>query len=196
MTTQSRAARSRRPGHRLVRRIGVLSLLGVALVAAGCGGAPDQNASAGTTVVQDGVSYEVQTSRELNPLEPDDRNLLTGMSRRELADTPGAVLVGVFLQASNDGSTPRRAIAAPQLLSAEGQVFRPLALPPVDPFTYRGGRLAPGGQLPTPDSEAAQGPDQGSLVVYRVPAATFMTDRPFVVRFGTTEHAASVQLDL
>jgi hypothetical protein len=52
------------------------ALVAAALVAAGCGPPPDRNAPAGTTVVQDGVWYSVQTSRELDPDSPDDRVFL------------------------------------------------------------------------------------------------------------------------
>jgi hypothetical protein len=177
------------------RRLACWSGLALTLLAAGCGGgAPNQDAPAGTDVLQDGVSYEVQSSRELNPLEPDDRALLTGVPRRKLGDMSDAALVGVFLQA--DDSKPHRAVAAPQLISAERQVFKPMPLPRVDAFAYRGRRLAPGAQLPDPDSAAAEGPEDGLTLVYRVPDSTFTTDRPFIVRFGPTDRAASVQLDL
>jgi hypothetical protein len=174
-----------------------MALAALTLFAVGCGGGtPNQDAPAGTQVRQGGVSYAVQSSRELNPFEPDDRTLLTGVPRRKLADMSGAALVGVFLQARNDGSTTHRAIAEPELISAEGQVFKPMPLPAVDAFAYRGRRLAPGAQLPGPDSAAAEGPEDGSMLVYRVPDSTFITDRPFIMRFGSTDRAASVQLDL
>jgi hypothetical protein len=176
---------------------GGLALTAATLVATGCGAGPppNQDAPAGTAVVEDGVTYAVQTSRELNPLVADDRALLGGMSRRRIQKGETA-LVGVFLEAVNNGSRAHTAFRAPQLVSAEGQVFKPLKLPTGDPFAYRGGRIAAGGQLPGPDSAAAEDAESGSVLVYRVPSSTFVTDRPFVVRFGTTDRAASVQLDL
>jgi hypothetical protein len=168
----------------------------VATLVAGCGGAPDRDAPSGTTVVQSGVAYSVQTSRELNPAEPDDRALLDGVRRVGRLDGPDSTLLGVFLQATDQTQDPRRAVAAPQLVDAFGRVFRPLHLPAGDPSIYRGGRLAPGQQIPNPDSNAAQGPENGAALVYRVPTDVFLTDRPFTLRFGPGARAASVQLDI
>jgi hypothetical protein len=174
--------------------IATCGLVAAALLAAGCGAPPDTNAPDGTTVTQDGVDYAVQTSRELNPHDADDREFLGG--RTKGLDAPGTTLVGVFLQARNDASSERRAIAAPQLVNAFGQTFEPLSLPRTDPFAYRGGRLAAGHEIPGPQSVAKESPENGALVVYRVPTGVFVSDRPFTLRFGTDDRAASVQLDL
>jgi hypothetical protein len=172
-----------------------LTAVGVAVsvLLAGCGAPPDHDAPDGTTVTQDGVAYSVEISRELNADDPDDRAFLGG--RREDAG-PDTTLLGVFLQARNGASTARRAFAAPRLVTAFGATYRPLTLPPADPFAYRGGRLAPGAEIPGPQSVAAESPEEGSVLVYRVPAGVFMTDRPFTLRFGSDDRAASVQLDL
>jgi hypothetical protein len=106
------------------------------------------------------------------------------------------VLVGVFLQVSNGDSRPRLAIAQPEMISAEGQVFKPMPLRAVDAYAYRGVHLAPRAQSPAPNSVAAESTEGGSVLVYRVPDATFITDRPFIARFGGTDSSASVQLDL
>jgi hypothetical protein len=175
----------------------VLALLAVSLVAAGCGDrAPDRDAQAGLSVHENGVTYLVLSSRELNASDPADRALLTGVPRRRLGYANDTALVGVFLQANNEGPKTRVADPAPEIVSAEGQVYRPMALPRIDPFAYHGGRLAPGAVVPGPDTAAAQGPEQAAMVVYRVPDSVFLTDRPFVMRFGSTDRAASVQLDL
>lgn len=171
------------------------ALLSAALLA-GCGGPPDRNAPAGTTVMQDGVAYSVQISRELNPVEPDDRALLGGLAGNKALDGFGTTLVGVFLQARDDVAGPRRAVASPQLVSAFGEVFQPLPLAATNPFAYHGGRLAPAQEIPDPVSPAAEGPVDGAALIYQVPASTFTTDRPFTLRFGSNARAASVQLDL
>jgi hypothetical protein len=162
----------------------------------GCDSSPERDAPSGTTVAQDGVAYSVQTSRELNPADPDDRPVLGGLHGVKRLDGPDRTLVGVFLQASDEAKAPRRAVAAPQLVDAFGRVFRPVPLPTGNPFAYRGGRLAPGQQIPKPDSDAAQGPENGAALVYQVPTDVFLTDRPFTLRFAPGRHAASVQLDL
>jgi hypothetical protein len=172
------------------------ALIAAALLIAGCGDGPPpaRNAPDGTDVTQDGVDYAVQTSRELNPDDPDDRAFLGGRSKG--LDGPGMTLLGVFLQARNDASSPRRALAAPRLVTAFGETFEPLPLPSTDPFAYRGRRLMPGHKIPAPQSLAMESPENGAVLVYRVPTGVFVGDRPFTVRFGTDDRAASVQLDL
>lgn len=166
-----------------------------AVLLAGCGDkAPDRNAQAGLTVTQDGVAYSVQYSRELDPEAPDDRTFLGGRAMR--LDTPDTTLVGVWLQAQDTASGPRNAVAAPELVNAFGEAFRPITLPSNDPFAYRARRLAPGAQMPGPQSVAAQSPEGGLILVYRVSTEEFLSDRPFTMRFGSSERAASVQLDL
>jgi hypothetical protein len=169
-------------------------LIAAALLVAGCGPPPDRNAPDGTTVTQDGVDYAVQTSRELNPDDADDRAFLGG--RTKGMDAPGTTLLGVFLHARNDASAPRRALAAPQLVDAFGRTFEPVPLPATDPFAYRGRLLAPGQEISVPQSVARESPENGSILVYRVPTGIFVSDRPFTLRFGTDDRAASVQLDL
>jgi hypothetical protein len=195
--TMPSAAR-KRPLRRRGRVAGAaaLALLAASALLGGCGPAPNVDAPSGTTVTQDGVAYSVGISRALNPLEPDDRALLGTLARRKGLDGPDTTLVGVFLQAQDDASAVRHAVASPQMVSADGQSFRPLRLPAGDPFAWRGGRLAPGEQLPDPGSAGAEAPQGGAVVVYRVPTDVFITDRPFVLRFGPGDRAASVQLDL
>jgi hypothetical protein len=168
-----------------------------ALVAAGCGDpAPNSNAQEGTAVVQDGINYFVQDSRALNPRDPDDRALLTGVRHVNRLDGTGQTLIGVFLQAQNEVSGTRATDPAPVITSAEGQSYTPITLPRSNPYAYRGGRLAPDGEIPAPDSASGESTADGALLVYRVPADIFITDRPFTLAFGPGAHAASVQLDL
>jgi hypothetical protein len=171
------------------------ALLAATLVVAGCGAPPEHNAPAGTSVVRDGIAYSVQTSRALNPLDPDDGSLLEGFRDAKRLDGPDTTPVVVFLQAMNEASGTRRAIMAPQLIDAFGRVFRPLD-PVGNGLDYHGGRLSAGQQIPDPRSDAAEGPADGAALIYRVPADVFLADRPFTLRFGAGDGAASVQLDL
>ena len=175
----------------------VLALVAAALVAAGCGDpAPNRNAQEGTAVVQRGINYFVQDSRALNPNDPDDRALLTGVRHVNRLDGTGQTLIGVFLQAQNEVSSTRGTDPAPVMTSAEGQSYLPITLPRGNPYAYRGGRLAPGAEIPAPDSAGGESSEDGALLVYRLPADIFITDRPFTLAFGAGAHAASVQLDL
>ena len=147
-------------------------------------------------MVQGGINYFVQDSRALNPNDPDDRALLTGVRHVNQLDGTGQTLIGVFLQAQNEVSSTRGTDPAPVMTSAEGQSYLPITLPRSNPYAYRGGRLAPGAEIPAPDSASGESTEDGALLVYRVPADIFITNRPFTLAFGPGAHAASVQLDL
>jgi hypothetical protein len=147
-------------------------------------------------VTQDGVAYSVQISRELDPLEGDDRAMIAGLPHLASLERENTTLVGVFLEAANQSAGVRRAVAAPELVSAEGQHYRPLRAPAGNLYAYRGGALRPRQEIPAPTSPSAQTYADGSLVVYRVPTDVFITDRPFTLAFGTSARAASVQLDV
>jgi hypothetical protein len=171
-------------------------LVAAALLAAGCGSPPGRNAPDGTIVTQDGIDYAVQTARELNPDSPDDRLFLGGRGAERL-DRPGVTLLGVFVQARNHTGSPRRPVAAPQLVDAFGDTYEPMRLPGDDAFAYRAVPLAPGERIPRVNTVPAEkSPENGVILVYRVPVGVFVTDRPFTVRFGSSDDAASVQLDV
>jgi len=181
----------------IARRAAAGALVAAALLLAGCGTTtPDRDAPAGNIVTQSGVAYSVQTSRELDLREPDDRALLGELAGSKALDSPGTTPVVVFLQARGDGAGPRRAVARPQLVSAFGEVFLPLPLAANDPFAYHGGLLAPAQEIPNPESPAGEIPADGAALIYRVPLGTYTTDRPFTLRFGSSARDASVQLDL
>jgi hypothetical protein len=178
-------------------RVAAVALSMAVLGLAGCGSqTPDQSAPSGNTVTQDGVAYTVEISRALDPFEPDDRAAIAGLPHDASLEGQDITLVGVFLQAQNNGSGVRRAVAAPELVSAEGQRYRPLPVAAGNAYDYHGGPLAAGAVIPGPTSLGAQSATDGAALVYRLPTSVFLTDRPFAIAFGTGAHAASVQLDL
>ena len=129
-------------------------------------------------------------------MDPDDRALVQGVRGGKRLDGPDTTLVGVFPQASDEASGTRHAVTAPELVDAFGQVFRPLDLPAGNALDYHGGRLSAAQQIPDPRLDAAEGPENGAVLIYRVPTDVFSTDRPFTLRVGAGDGAASVQLDL
>lgn len=172
------------------------ALLAATLLIAGCGPPPGRNAPDGTVISEDGVFYAVQTSREMNPDDPDDRVFLGGGAAAARLDRPGITLVGVFLQVRNGASGPRLPLAAPRIVDAFGKSYAAMRLPSGDAFAYRVRRLAPGDEIPGSKSVARASPESGALLVYRVPTGEFMANRPFTIQFGTGQRAGSVQLDL
>lgn len=184
-----------------VRRLAAALLAPAALAfATGCGDdGPQRDAQPGTTLHVGGVAYAVQASRELNPYGADARPFFAGVRRGGRSLPPDQVWLGVFLQAQNesrgDRATARSIVVADDL----GRTFAPVALPVGNLYAYRPMTLPPGGTEPAPASPAATSPEQGSLLLFRIPLESFLANRPLELRVrapGDAAHIASVQLDV
>jgi hypothetical protein len=164
---------------------------------AGCGSpTPQRDAPPGTTLEVNGVSYEVQISRQLNPYDDGDRALFQGVPAAGRRLPGDQVWLGVFMQAENDSHDRRRAARSVSLADDFDHVFRPVRLPGVNDYAYRPVLLAPGETEPTPDSPAASAPEQGSLLLFHLPMSYCMSNRPLELRIRDHGTLASVQLDV
>ena len=191
---------SRSPSFRRTMRINKLTwllrgvlVIGVASAFAACGGtAPQRDAPVGTPLDVGGVEYDVQTARELNPDAAGDRALFAGVRAPVRALPPDQVWLGVFLQAQNESDDARSAARSIVVADSLGHTFRPVSVARDNAYAYRPAVLAPGATLPAATSVAATSPEQGSVLLFRVPLANFLSNRPLELRIGD----ASVQLDV
>lgn len=188
------------PLHHVSHLAAGLLAVGALAVVAGCGtDAPRRDAPPGTTLRLGGVAYAVQTSRELNADAADARALFTGV-RGGGRSLPGDELwLGVFVQAENESGEPRPTARSIVVADSLGHVFQPVALPRANAYAYRPATLPPGGSDPGPGSAAASSPEQGSLLLFRVPLADFLSNRPLELRLHAPHdprEIASVQLDV
>ena len=178
-------------------RLGVGPALLVAVLA-GCGHpVPQREAPPGTSLRVGGVSYVVQTARDLNPASAGDGSFFAGVpaaGRRLPADQ---VWLGVFLQAQNDTGGARRTASAMTLADADGHAYPPVAVGPANDYAYRPETLVAGGTEPDPDSPASSSPEQGSLVLFHLPLDAFLHGRPLELRIVAGERRpAGVRLAL
>jgi hypothetical protein len=162
--------------------------LGAALlvaVVAGCGDpVPQGDAPPGTAVRVSGVSYDVQTARDLDPASPGDRSFFADAPRAGRGLPADQVWLGVFLQAQNDSGSTRRTASAMTLADTRGHVYRSVALGPGNDYAYRPQTLGPGDTEPDPESPASSSPEQGSLVLFHIPLVAFLHGRPLELRVG------------
>lgn len=174
-----------------------LATAAATIVVAGCGSSlPQRDAPAGDPVELGGLLYQVQFSRELNPDSAIDHPLFAGVPAAG-RDLPGdQIWLGVFVQANNASKTERRTASTFTVADAFDHVFRPVRLPASDDLTYHPDMLAPGDTDPGPDSPAGDSPDQGSLLLFHMPASDFMGDRALELRISDHGRLATVQLDV
>ena len=151
----------------------------------------------GAYVTLDGVNYQLQVSRELNPFATEDHGYLVGLPAG--AQTSSSQLwYGVFLWARNTSGQPRQVADTFSITDTQNNVYHPVALDPaVNPFVWTAQTLPPLGTDPPPNSTAAFGPTQGGLLLFRLNTSVY-SNRPLTLQInapGTTQ-TATISLDL
>jgi hypothetical protein len=135
-------------------------------------------------------------SRYLNPGDTEDQQYLVGLPEG-VGDLGGdEVWFGVWMKVWNYSEDELRPTTTFRIEDTEGNVFEPVPLSG-NPFAYDAQPLPPEeGILPPYDTAAANGPIQGSLLLFRLPAET-LQNRPLVLHIeqGQSE-PAEVELDL
>ena len=178
-----------------MKRLPIAVLLALALCAAvfaaGCGEEKELHVVEGEPLELGELSYNVQITRLLNPDDPEDEGYLAGQERPE----PGHAYLGVFLTIENDGDEEAevpyafkvRGTQAAEGASHGAGIYDPipsssvyaLQLPGQDESTTGG--IAPGaiddlqpttipaeGEIPIPDSTAAEGVIGGAMLLFLV----------------------------
>jgi hypothetical protein len=176
-------------------------LAAFAVVLAGCG-----NKTALTTVADTegiyvdvgGLTYQVQLSRFLNPGDVEDKQYLQGLPAGVPAQLPGdEIWFGVWMRVKNYSDPALTPTNEFVITDTEKNQFRPVPLDTAtNPFVYEPILLQHAQVLPTPDTAAASGPIQGSLILFRLKTDS-LQNRPLILTIeqGGTE-PGEVDLDL
>ena len=178
---------------RAVRRLALAVI--AALVLAGCGNAAyvREADTEGTYVDVAGLTYQVQLSRYLNPADPEDREYLIG--------APGAlqankqIWFGVWMRVKNYSDQPATPTTEFTITDTLNNKFTPVTLPATNVFAYHAAPLGHSNVYPTPDTAAASGPIQGSLILFKLDESS-IANRPLVLHVGSGNAEATVSLDL
>lgn len=188
-----------------MRRLAVPLTLALALVAfGGCGNKRDAYTTAdteGVYLAADGLTYQVQLSRELNPALVEDRTLLRGLPASETRLTPDEVLFGVWLRVENNGNATHVSSDNFEIIDTEDNHYAPLTVDPsLNSFIYQPQTMRSGDLYPDLDSVASSCcPRQGALLIFRLNRSVY-NNRPLDFDIRTTRTPvrteASVELDL
>ena len=178
-------------------------LVFVAAVVAGCGNKEPIYTLAeteGTYVDVAGLTYQVQMSRFLNPGDVEDRQYLMGLPQGVPAQLPGdEIWFGVWMRVKNYSDEALMPTNSFTVVDTEGTEYRPVPLDVrQNPFVYVPHLLHHAQVLPAPDSAAASGPIQGSLILFRLKTDS-LQNRPlrFELGEGSAEEATGeIDLDL
>ena len=178
---------------RLPRLIVLAAALACAVLAAGCGNKQEtvtQGDTEGIYIDVDELKYQIQISRYLNANDVEDRTYLVGLP--EGAQPPGGdeTYFGVWLRVSNSTDHTIEPANDFEIVDTQENVYRPVPIDTsINPWVYKADPIPSKSLIPIPDSAAATGPVQGSLLLFKVKTSS-LQNRPLEFRLrrgsGTT----------
>ncbi len=159
----------------MARRISIalLALFALALPLAACGDdEPELDVIEGEPIESDELAFNVVISRFLNPDDTEDEGYLEDQPD----PPPGEQYFGVFMQVENHGEEDAVIPEAMTITDTLDNEFEPLESE--SPFALPlGAPIGAGEEFPIANSIAADGPTQGSLIVYLI-AESSTENRP------------------
>jgi len=136
------------------------------------------------------LKYNVIFSRYLNRHDNEDSAYLVGKPE----PPEGHSYFGVFLEVQNKSEATQTLSDSFTITDADHRTFE--ALPSESLYAFpSGGEVESQEQIPLPDSTPQQGPLQGSLVLFELPASV-SENRPLTLSIAGPEGPAEVTLDL
>ncbi len=170
----------------------VLATALIALVAAGCGHDPDETTAIQQTAETEGLyldvnglKYQIQASRYMNPNDVEDQEYLVGLPENSEPPSGDEIYFGVWVRVENtseDESHPAATIW--EIHDTQENVYRPIPLDTeTNPFAFEAVDVPPKTVLPLASSAAGQGPIQGSLILFKIKNDSFQ-NRPLELKFS------------
>jgi hypothetical protein len=145
-----------------------------------------------------GLTYQVQLSRFLNPGDVEDKEYLHGLPEGVPAELPGdEIWFGVWMRVKNYSDEALKPTNEFVIKDTEENEFRPVPLDSsANPFVYEPILLQHAQVLPTPDTAAASGPIQGSLILFRLKSES-LQNRPLKLEIEQNgAETGEIDLDL
>jgi hypothetical protein len=173
---------------RLTRLGLLLAALACALLAGACGSEEEEVSAPvadteGIYLDVDELKYQVQISRYMNPSDTEDRSYFVGLPEGTAQPAGDETWFGVFIRVQNQTDRPIAPANDFQIVDTQENVYRPIPLDTdANPFAYRADPVGPKSLIPEPDSVAAEGTVQGSLLLFKVKTDS-LQNRPLEFRF-------------
>ncbi len=195
---------------RRVRHIVLATLAAAGLLTAGCGAEEELHVVEGEPLELGDLSYNVQITRFLNPEDPEDKAYLAGQE----PPGPGQAYLGVFLTIENEGEEAVEIPSGFEVADTTGADYEPvpsespyaLQLPGQDETATQDAEpdaiedlqpteIPPGGEIPIPDSTAAEGVIGGAMLLFLVDESV-TENRPLELHVPGEEEDGVVELDI
>jgi hypothetical protein len=178
----------------MARRItfALVALLALALPLAGCGDDESElDVIEGEPIESGHVNYNVVISRFLNPDDTEDEGYLVGQQ----PPPPDEQYFGVFMQVKNHGEEDSTLPDEFTITDTLDTSYKPLETE--SPYALPlGAPLAAGEEFPIPNSIAADGPTQGSLILFLIEEAS-TENRPLELEIPLPDgESGIIELDI
>lgn len=160
------------------------------LTLAGCGSGTGVVTTAETEGLYldiNGLKYQVQMSRYMNPADTEDAEYFAGLPEDTVPPTGEETWFGVWVRVQNVSDEPRPSATVFEIHDTQEKVYEPIEFDAdVNPFVYEPGIVPPDTVWPLEDSAAGQGPTQGLLLLYKVTNQS-LQNRPLELIFSNGE---------
>jgi hypothetical protein len=171
--------------------LATLLLVATAFALSACGYSSDSKDVVEGEPVQLGeLQYNVVFSRFLNPKDNEDSAYLVGQPRVP----PGSAYFGVFLEVQNESEEAQTLASSFTITDAGHETYEAIPSKSLYALPF-GGEVESQEQIPILDSTPQQGPIEGSLVLFELPASA-SENRPLTLSIPGPEGPAAVTLDL
>jgi hypothetical protein len=150
----------------------------------------------GLFVQTGGLRYQVQGSRELNPLLPSDVTYFQGIEKKDRELGADELWFAVFVLVVNDNERPLPSASEFEIHDTQENVYRPLPLPDDNVFAYQPRDVDASGQVPLPDTAPFERPPRGAMLLFRLKRFSY-DNRPlqFLI-FGRNSPDEPAEIDL
>ncbi|HEX5761123.1 MAG TPA: hypothetical protein VF121_18195 [Thermoanaerobaculia bacterium] len=172
--------------------LAALALVALALAIAACGHTSEHTeVIEGEPVELGELHYNVTFSRFLNPADNEDSAYLVGQP----APPEGSAYFGVFFEVQNESDEAHALPSTLTIHDADEQTYD--VLPSESLYAFElGGEVEAQEQIPVLDSTAQQGPIEGSVAIFLLPASA-SENRPLTLHIpGPEGETGEVTLDL
>ena len=186
----------------MLRRVAALVLLVASVGVSACGtkAAKDGEAAVAESeaiyVDLNGLKYQVQLSRQINPRDAEDAGYFQNIAPEDSVLPKGSVWFGVFVRVENESD---EAIPSARLFTVEdtrSNEFEPVKTENV--FAYQAEKIRGKGYIPNPERLQAYAGTQGSLLLFQIPLAS-LDNRPLELTIKSpndTRNVARIDLDV
>jgi hypothetical protein len=195
VVTYTSAAMQRVPGSitRLGAVLAAAAVITLGVLVSGCDTNPEdaKQVVEGQPIKVGDLLYNVQITRILNPEDPEDKAYLVDQQ----PPSGDQYYLGVFMRIDNEESVSAQVPSEFKVVDTVGDTFAPI--PSKSLFALKlGATIHGGGELPELESTAANGPIEGSMVLFRIDGAAIQ-DRPLTLEIPSADGSTGeVELDI